>query len=107
MSMKDDHQMKAQQLVQFMQTPEYQELKAGGHFTETVDDWVMKAAKKHEVLFQMLQPKGLPNPTGQGPPEQNALQSGTAPQQGGPDPRNTTSRELAPPKEKGNAEANN
>ena len=79
-------------------------MKEKGLLTPGVDDWVMKAANKHAVIAQMMQPKGLPNPTGEQGPQLNEQASGTAPQQGGPDPRNTTSRDLAPKETNANTE---
>ena len=93
MSMRDDHFTKAQQLVAFLQEPSYLQAKAQGMYIQTVDEWVMKTANKHAELAKMMEPKGQ-NQTGINSQNQNQLEAGQAPQQGGVDVNRTTSRDL-------------
>jgi hypothetical protein len=90
MSMQDNHEEKSQQLVAFMQTPEFQEALASGLYHANTPEFVMRAAKKHLVMFEMMQPKGLPNPSGANGQNLGQFQAGTAPQQGGQNPNQTT-----------------
>ena len=94
MSMKDDHQSKIQQLAAFIKSPEYQEAKMKGLYVGYADEIFMRTIQKHAVLLQMLQPKGLPNPSGAQGASPDQMGAGSAPQQGGPSPEKTTSREL-------------
>ena len=93
MSVSDDHETKAKNLVAFIQTPQYQDAKAMGLYVESSDEWVLRAAQKHLNLAQMLKPQGQ-NTTGGGNQNFSQLGSGTAPQQGGQGAQKTTSRDL-------------
>lgn len=92
MSMQDDHQVKAEQLMAFMKEPEYQEAKMKGLYSASMDDMMMKTINKHMTLAQMLQPQGQPNPSGFNNQDQGELMAARAPQQGGSNPEKTTSR---------------
>ncbi len=95
MSMQDDHAAKARDLQGFMQSPQYIEAKEKQIFVSDVDDWMQKTIDKHNNLAQALAPRGGPNETGEQGLDQNALMSGQAPQQGGENVGQTTSRDLA------------
>lgn len=99
MAMQDDHQLKAQDLLRFMQVPEFAEAIAKGIYIQAAPQFIQQAAQKHLMLAQALQPKGMPNPSGANDANLNEQQAGTSPQQGGQDPQKTTSRELPPKKE--------
>lgn len=92
MSMQDDHEAKAQQLISFMQEPEYQQAKSLGIYVANIDEMMGKTIKKHMMIAEMLRPKGLPNPSGFNNANQNETQAGVSPQQGGQNPNRTTSR---------------
>jgi len=83
MSMQDDHQSKAQMLQNFMQEQAYLEAKQSGLYSPSVDDAMIKTIKKHLILFEQLQPKGLPNPSGENGQNVGETLAGNAPQQGG------------------------
>jgi len=105
MAMQDDHAVKAQMLQSWLREPSYSEAKQKGLASPNSDEWIMKAAEKHMVLFKLLQPKGLPNQTGEQGRDFNEEQAGTAPQQGGTTYNLTTSRELPARKEQANGSA--
>ena len=95
MSMQDNHDEKAQMLQQFLQESSFLEAKQKGLYDPNVDLIIMKAAQKHAQLAQALKPVGMANPTGAQNQDINQLLSGSAPQQGGSNVKNTTSRDLA------------
>jgi hypothetical protein len=99
MSMQDNHLVKAQKLVAFMQQPPYAEAKMNGLYVAHMDEMMMQAAQKHVTLDTMMRPKELPNPTGANEQNPNMVGSGNAPQQGGNNPNKTTSRQLKQPEE--------
>ena len=81
MSMLDNHEEKAQGLLAFVQSPEYQEALTKGIYVVGMQEWISKAASKHLSLAQALKARGQPNPTGEQGIDYNALMSGQAPQQ--------------------------
>ncbi|MFA5809814.1 MAG: hypothetical protein WC935_05710, partial [Thermoleophilia bacterium] len=87
MAMQDDHPGKAQMLRQWLTEPSYQEGLSLGIIAPGTDQWIEKAARKHEVLAAMLAPQGLPNPSG-------ANAADTQAQVGGPA---THDERIAPP----------
>jgi hypothetical protein len=87
MSMTDNHTEKAEGLMAFLESPEYQEALGKGFYTKEIEQWIGRTVAKHEGLAQALQPKGQPNPTGEQGQDYSALMSASAPQQqqiGGP-----------------------
>lgn len=97
MSMKDDHEQKAQLLAAFTESSEFLEAMEKGIYEEDSRHWFDKAIKKHLSLAEALRPKGLPNPTGEQGIDINQQLSGTSDQQGGDNVENTTSRDTARP----------
>jgi len=81
MSMTDNHAEKAQGLMAFTQSMEFQDAINRGIYTAESTQWIMRAAQKHFALVQALSAKGQPNPTGEQGMDYNALMSGQAPQQ--------------------------
>jgi len=81
MSMQDNHPEKAQMLQNYLMEPEYIEAKERGLFVANVDEVMLATMRKHLVLAQMMQPKGLPNPTGENNQDMNEVLAGQAPQQ--------------------------
>lgn len=94
MSMQDDHARKAEDLQAFMENPEYQIAKSKGFTVANVDDMMSAAIQKHQALAQALAPAGMPNITGAQNQNQNQLMSANAPQQGGRNFQNTSSRDI-------------
>jgi hypothetical protein len=92
MSMQDDHLVKAQQLPMFVQSAEFQEGMRIGIYTSDTIEAILSAAKKHAILAEQLQPKGLPNPSGENGQNFNDLMSNNAPQQGGNNVRGASQR---------------
>ena len=81
MAMQDDHEAKAQMLQAWLQDPVYLEAKATGNASANSDAWIAKAANKHMVIAQMMQPKGLPNPSGANGMDMGETVAGQAPNQ--------------------------
>jgi hypothetical protein len=92
MAMQDEHDQKAQFLMSWIKSPEYQIARAKGLASINSETWLAKAAQKHMAIFQAMQPKGLPNAGGDQGTDYNEMMSGTADQQGGQDPNKTTGR---------------
>lgn len=76
MSMQDNHGAKAMYLQAFMNEPEYIEMKEMGVASPMVDDLMIMTIQKHMQLQEVLQPKGMPNPTGNNNYDRNADMTG-------------------------------
>lgn len=94
MSMQDNHEEKANDLMAFLETPEYQEAKMLGTYDPMFETLIQRTSQKHQSLAQALQAQGGPNPTGVTGQPMGETQIGVAPQQGGQNPQLTTSRDL-------------
>jgi len=80
MALTDNHEEKAQGLLQFMQTPVFIDSVSKGIFVKNVASVIQRAANKHLAIAQALQPKGIPGEQGQAN-DVGAAQAGRAPQQ--------------------------
>lgn len=94
MALQDDHGIKAKNLQAFMQSEVYQDAKILGLIAGTADEVFIKAIEKHLALLQALQPKSLPNESGNQGVDFSQMLSGTMPQQGGQNANTTTSRDI-------------
>ena len=94
MAMQDNHQEKAQGLQAFMQSPEFAEAMEKGLYQPSSLGLFQGAIQKHMMIGEALAKQAQTNPMGQNGASANQEQAGAAPQQGGPSPEKTTSRDL-------------
>lgn len=82
MAMQDEHEVKAQQLQQWLQEPLFLEGKAKGSISQNADFWIQKAAQKHMVIAGMMQQqRALPNPSGENQQDMTQVLAGQDPKQ--------------------------
>jgi hypothetical protein len=96
MAMTDDHQAKTQMLIAFMERPELQEMIKNGVVVPHVQEVMMKAAKKHMMLMEAMQPKGQPNPTGMNQNNMMKMNQGGTPAQEQPQETSNEPEESKP-----------
>lgn len=95
MALQDNHELKAEQLQAFFQTPEFQDAKKAGTYPQNVDELLFKTVQKHREMHEMAQvQQQMSTMPAQGGADQLATKAGVGDQQGGRDPNATTSRDI-------------